>query len=533
MEDEEMLQERKRIISILVFICALQLAVSIFWGSKKSYLFFDEVFSYKAANSTNDLDSEFLENTWMDESWFLNFMSADSEHRFEYSIPYQNQVEDVHPPLFYLFLHTTCSMIPEEFSYWAGISVNILFFVGCTIVLYFLGKEIFGNPTCGLLVGLLYAVSYGGINTMVYIRMYMLLTLMTLLHALVYIKYFEAKVVDWKAYAYLALTLVLGVLSQYYFLFVAFFFGIWYTIKLFFEKRYQVLCRYILTVAISAVGSLIIWPSMIIHLFGGGRGEEARGNLLALEGYFSSIRETFRIINNDMFTKMLPIILVGILVLLFINKRKGYHIEAGNAKKAFAVFFVCFGYFLLVTKVAPYMVDRYVMPIYPLVYLLVIGVVYKLLEKIIPVKYAIVLCMIGFGGLSAIHMVHSGIPYTYAKHADNLERQEIAAEYHDKYALYISDNKGAHYYDAVQMLKEYKGYYYVYDLTLIEQTQKDMDVIANEDSLIVYVKDKRSFEEAKDFVENVFPGCSFDKDSRVDEDEKWDVYLIDLKVTKE
>ena len=165
------MRKNKSIIYIMVIICIIQIAASLFVGSKKNYLFFDEVFSYKAANSTNEQDTEFLENTWMDESWFSNFMSADTEHRFEYSIPYQNQVSDVHPPLFYLFLHTTCSMIPEGFSYWSGLSINILFFVGCTITLYFLGQQFFGNKICGLLAAFLYAISYGGLNTMVYIRM--------------------------------------------------------------------------------------------------------------------------------------------------------------------------------------------------------------------------------------------------------------------------------------------------------------------------------------------------------------------------
>ena len=146
-----------------------------------------------------------------------------------------------------------------------------------------------------------------------------------------------------------------------------------------------------------------------------------------------------------------------------------------------------------------------------------------------PLKFAVGLCILGFGGLSAIHMVHSGIPYTYVKHAENLERQEIVETYHDNYALYISDNKGAHYYDAVQMLKEYKGYYYVYDLSTVEQTQKDMELLSDEKQLLVYVKNKRTFEESKAFVEKVFPECSFDETSRIDEDEKWDVYLVEIQ----
>lgn len=520
------LQDKKNVIVVLVIICALQLTLSIFWGNKKNYLFFDEVFSYPAANNVNGVDSGFDENVWMDDSWFENFMSADLKHRFDYSIAYENQVNDVHPPLFYFFLHTACSFIPEQFSYWAGIGVNILFFMGCSIVLYFLGKEVFGSKICGLLVAFLYAISYGGLNTVVYIRMYMLLTLAVLLHALVYLIYFEKKEISAKSYLFLALTLVAGVLSQYYFLFIAFFFGAWYTIKFIMEKRYQVLLKYLATILVSAGVSLLIWPVMLVHLFGGGRGEEARGNLLSLNGYFGDLKEMFRVMNNDMFTKLLPVILLGLVVLAAICFKKGYQVRKECCKKVVTILFVCAGYFLIVTKAAPYQVDRYVMPIYPLIYLLLIGAAYMLLSKLLTKKIAVALCVWGFGGLSLIHMVHSGIPYTYEKNQDNIERRAVVEEYQDHYALYISDNKGCHYYDAVQMLKEYKGYYYVYDLTSVEQTKKDMEILEDENNLIIYVKNTRTIEEAESFVQEVFPESTLDESNLLDEDEKWNVYLL-------
>ena len=144
---------RQKATVALIVICVLQIAVSLFFAGQKNYLFFDEVFSYPAANG--DLEQVMEENIWLDESWFLDYMSVDKAERFNYTIPYQNQVSDVHPPLFYMFLHTACSMVPEEFSYMAGIAFNIAFFVGCTIGLYFLGKELFGSQMYGLLRGVL------------------------------------------------------------------------------------------------------------------------------------------------------------------------------------------------------------------------------------------------------------------------------------------------------------------------------------------------------------------------------------------
>lgn len=520
------LNDKKNVILILIVICVIQFTCSLYWIGQKNFLFFDEVFSFRAANGA--LAMEFPENVWLDENWYLDYMTVAEGDCFNYAIPYRNQIKDVHPPLFYMFLHTACSLMPREFSFYVGTAFNLVFFLICSIALYFLGKELLGDKACALLCSFLYAVSYGGINTMVYIRMYMLLTLMVILHVYVYIRYFEKPEIPWKGYLLLALTLVGGVLSQYYFLFVAFFFGAWYTIKFILEKRYKVLAKYLATIFTSATCSLVIWPSMLRHLFGGGRGEEARGNLLSMDGYFSSVKEMFRILSNEMFTKMLPVILLGLMFLTILCLKIGKRIEWTSLKKASVVIFVCVGYLLLVAKVAPYMVDRYIMPLYPLVYMLVIGASYLLIGKIIPKKFAVPICVLGFGGLTAIHMLVSGIPYTYQKHPDNIERRAIVEEYQNSYALYISDNDDEHFYDAVQMLKEYKGFYYVYNLENVDTAKEDMEILSSEQYLLVYVKNKRTTEEANIFVQNVFPGCELNEQNLMDIDEKWDVYLLEI-----
>lgn len=39
------------------------------------------------------------------------------------------QTYDVHPPFYYLLLHTVCSLFPGRFSKWSGIGLNIVLFV--------------------------------------------------------------------------------------------------------------------------------------------------------------------------------------------------------------------------------------------------------------------------------------------------------------------------------------------------------------------------------------------------------------------
>lgn len=520
---------KKHIGIALILICCLQFLISVYWCGKKDYLFFDEVFSYAAANNEESIFYEFKDNQWMDESWFNNYMGVSSEHRFEYSIPYRNQTRDVHPPLFYFFLHTASSMVPGEFSFMAGMSFNILFFIGCTIGLYFLGKELFGNSACGLLAGLLYAISFAGLNTVVFIRMYMLMTFFTVWHVLVYLKYIDKEQITIKGGALLSLTLIGGVLSHYYFLFVAFCIAVWYTLKLFLKKKYTVLAKYLGTIMLSAVMTLMVWPTMLTHLFGAGRGKEAQSNLLNLTGYLGDLKTLFTVLNNDLFTKMLPVILMGIIGLMLLWRRKKVPLLNGeHIKKMLMVLFVSAGYFLLVAKIAPYKVDRYVMPIYPLVYVLIIGIVFELLSKLVKRKSAAVLCILGFGGLSAIHMVHSGIPYTYVKNPENIERQAIVENYCDNYAIYISDNGECHHFASAQILRNYKAFYHVYDLTTVEQTKEDMEILQDEKTVVIYVSKSCNMDEVNIFMGKVLEETSQKDIMLLDEDESWDVYCVKL-----
>lgn len=506
----------KKIIYILLFICALQLLLALFWADKKSYLFMDELFSYAASNRIEGIETDLPANEWLDGGWLTEYMSADEEHRFEYSIPYRNQETDVHPPLFYLILHTACSLIPEEFSYWSGTGCNIVFFITSTIALYFLGKELFQDKVCGLLAALLYSISYGGLNTMVFIRMYMLLTLLVVLHTYVYLKYFEQDDTPVRGYVLLAVTVILGMLTQYYFVFIAFFFGVWYALKFFFKKQYKRLGRYMTAAAISAGCSIACYPTMIKHIFGTSRGAEARENLASSEGYLGNLVTMWKLLDSQLFTNLFIVIflmMVLLLAVVFVKKQRVW--DTAMLTKLGAVMTACAGYFLVVTKIAPYQIDRYIMPIYPLVYLLIIGLMYRLIKAIIPQKTAIILCILGFGGLSAVHMVHSNIPHTYSEDVIITPRLELAEEYKDCYVLYIGEREEdiPKYYDVLQVLSKYKGFYYIDDLSKEKQISNDMERLQDEEQLIIYVNHNAQIMD----LENTH---------FLQRDEEWDVYLM-------
>lgn len=520
------LTDKKIDVYILILICVIQLFLSLFWISQKRYLAPDELFSYVSANNTEYIGTV-PKDQWLDEEWYVDYVSAHPEHRFEYSIPYHNQDKDVHPPLFYLFLHTASSIVPDEFSFWAGTAFNVLFFIVCTVVLYFLGKEVFKSRNCGLLTAFLFSISYAGLNTMVFVRMYMLMTMIVLLHALVYMKYIEQENIPWKGYLFLGMTLAAGMLTQYYFVIIAFFFAVWYGVRFLYQKQYKKVGKFVATFAVSAVVSIGLYPTMLHHIFSTGRGVEARENFASAEGYLEKLKTMWKLLDSQLFTNLFVLIFFAVIVLsvIYVIRAKSVHKQVLG--KIGVILLACGGYFLIVTKIAPYQIDRYLMPIYPLVYLVIVGGMFKLMEKVIPAKAALVLCALGFGGLSAIHMVHSAIPYTYAKDVVVSPRLELAEEYSDSYAVYIGEEEDMYdYFNAIQVLKEYKGFYNIGNLDNVSEIRKNMECLEGEERIVLYVNHEIDMEEVVTCMEELFPDAGLSDESPLHTDEEWSVYLI-------
>lgn len=524
--------KNRKIFMILILICSLQCVLSLFWASRKSYLSPDELFSYVSANNI-DYIGEIPKNTWLDHTWYEEYVSANEDHTFEYSIPFQNQEKDVHPPLFYFLLHTACSLIPGEFSFWAGTGVNLLIFLACTIGLYYLVKETFSSR-CGLLVAFLFGVSDVGVNTLVFVRMYMLMTLFVILHAYVYMKYFDRDKITAKGCWLLAITLILGMMTQYYFVLIAFFFALWYGIRFLYNKEWKKLAKFVSVFIGSAITCILIYPPMIHHIFGTSRATEAREKFVASEGYFENLKKMWEILNSQIFSKVFLLLIIVIFVLLIVCLKKKKEMNDIPFAKTGAILLTCVGYFLLVTKIAPYQIDRYLMPIYPLIYLLVVGFMYSLMKKLISEKFAMILCIIGFCGWSVLHMLHAGIPYTFSDDIVITPRLDVTEEYGDCYALYVGNEDEMYaYFDALQVLKEYKGFYNLEMKSDVSEIQKDMMKISDEERIVLYVEDKMNLDKVRTFIEQLFPEKAVNLKNRLHKDENWEVYLIEDRAVEE
>ena len=185
--------------SIVVLIIAIQVLVMVYHGMIKEGYFTDEVSSYGLSNSYYEPfiqnDEDFIERYYTKEE-LTDYLSV-TDDGFSYDSVYYNQTKDVHPPFYYFIFHTLSSLFPNNYSKLIGLSINILIFILIDIMVYRLVFESV-NREAGICALIIWGFSAGAINTITFVRMYALLSLLVLMFIYLLRKFikFEAKKVD-------------------------------------------------------------------------------------------------------------------------------------------------------------------------------------------------------------------------------------------------------------------------------------------------------------------------------------------------
>lgn len=174
------------------------------------------------------------------QSEFLNYVAPQGSTRFDYASVYYNQTQDVHPPLFYFLLHTVCSLFPGSFTKWTGLGMNFVLLGGTLAALYALGMELFADWKKALFVCALYAFNREMISNVTMVRMYMLMTLLTILLALLVAKSLRRPSVP--KYLLIGVTIYLGMMTQYFFVVYAFLLCAAYDLYLMFRREWEKCC---------------------------------------------------------------------------------------------------------------------------------------------------------------------------------------------------------------------------------------------------------------------------------------------------
>ena len=166
----------------LVFCLSLILTVGLYFTFQKQGLFIDEIYSYGLSNSEyapflKDLKGGDVVGQIYTRQDLMDYVAVQEGESFGFfQSVYYNQEQDVHPPLYYFFLHLASLLTPNRLSPWSGLALNYVFFLALLLLLDALGRRLFSHPAARWSTLLCYGLSSLALSALNMIRMYMLLS---------------------------------------------------------------------------------------------------------------------------------------------------------------------------------------------------------------------------------------------------------------------------------------------------------------------------------------------------------------------
>ena len=383
---------KKREVLIIILILFVQTVLFIIAGINKSYIHMDEAYSLGLANyeRTEIQENDDFYNTWHDKEYYSDYLEVNSDEQNDFSPVYENQKNDVHPPFYYLLLRIFMGFHVGNFSKWSGIILNIIIYCFITVLIYLITKKILGNVhKCeqkSAVIALLSSITLASISNVIYIRMYALATLNIIATTYFHLKLLDKTKNDFKSFLPVGICALIGSLTHYYYLFYLAILVIMFTIKYLKEKSYKELRKYIGTIILAGILSLVIFPYSIKHIFFGYRGKGALNNLTNISQFIISIFEYIFIINVYSFNNTLLLILLFIIGVTIYKNLKKAKVTKEKNKYIKYITVPTFFYFILVSIVSPYITLRYIAPVGSLIFILVMYYIITLSEKIFKEK---------------------------------------------------------------------------------------------------------------------------------------------------
>lgn len=465
---QKKLTSAKLAAGILLILILAQAAAVIALGTQKNSYFIDELYSYGLSNSTGGpflrYDEHFYDQ-WHEAGYFRDYLAVERGESFAYAAVYRNQVLDVHPPLYYFGLHTVSSFFPGVFSKWFGIGLNILILAFCQLLLYLIARQLLDQPLAALLPGLVWG-SLAAVNSALFIRMYLLLTLLALLLVYWHVQLAEKGLTP-RRLAVTGLVLTLGLLTHYYLLILAAMLGLAFAVYLLARRRWQQ-CLYYCGAMLAGTGLFIgLFPAVIRHLFGEALvGTMTRDNLLALGQLPGRLIRYGRGTLLDLFGQagfkalLLPGLAVGLALLILVFRAlrrrrqkpmtaendqavisaKAQHNKRSHRQLVYglALLFVVAATFGVIAQISVVVETRYLYFLYPLLCLGLILLLSITLSRAIRPAGAVLAVLLAVGlSVAAVAATTGRLSYLYPERT--AARERLAAQYSDCDCLFLTE----------------------------------------------------------------------------------------------
>lgn len=529
----------------LVAIILVQTAVYAVIGAKKAYFHMDEIYSYGLANYDRVQlyeDEEFYGN-WHTPEYYDDYLVVNEDEQGDFAPVHENQKNDVHPPLFYLLLRLGMELTPGQFSKWTGIMLNMVIAAVNTVLIYVIIGRILGlkrgewsaRKAKALALTAVVVLGLATVSTVIYIRMYELLTMWILLTTYLHLRLLEvtpkqAKMVSKKVknaegkkeleldvevgkrqwlLLLIGLVALAGVLTQYYYAFFLVALVGYFAVYYIQQKRWKEWWGYLGTLAVAGAVSLVIWPWSVQHLFFSNRGGGVLERFTHPGMLLGDLWQYLGVVDKYAFHYLL---LVAILGLLFLGgralaKREKVSWKMERRRNFVMVLVPSLFYLLIVTAVSPFIELRYVAPVCGLMMMLVVMALWQ------------VMSLVWGGGKWRNWMMAGGIvffavmPVLTGVQPDTMytERAEVV-EWIQKHenvpALYLTQGKGDWVFlNDILLFRELDESYIVKDLQGREeekqaQIQKILQRRNLSNGLIVVVNDDHDETQMIKMIEN-------------------------------
>ena len=333
-----MIKINRKALLFLTGIIILQIFLSIWVCNRNPLHGVDEALSYTFSAREGCYGPESEMNIWFSSEDYLNTVFAvPAEERFDFSIPYNNSMNDIHPPLYFFLLFFVNSIFADSFSWWTALLVNIVCMVLTSIFLFLLSGRLFKNDIYALIPVLMWNLT-GALYAVRYIRMNAVLTTFSVA-LLWYIVFLLQEGISFKRLLPLILISYLGFISQILFAVFSFITTLAAVLYLFIKKNWKHGFMLGFAMSSSLIFFLITWPRFLfLVVYGNPYTEEAAsgyypaspmGRIMFMREYAEvSLSQAF-VHNRFLAMVLLPVLFIAICVFLW--KKKAYKTE--NEKK--------------------------------------------------------------------------------------------------------------------------------------------------------------------------------------------------------
>lgn len=577
------MKDKKRIryeLILVGIIAASLLSIVYCFAFKKEGWHSDEVWSYGFANSYykahihRDADGNLDNiNEWVSSKTLNDYVEVNDGERFSFDSVYNNQINDLSPPLHSMVLHAICSIFPNTFSWWYSFIINIISFILCMIYLY-KTAVVMKNEKIGIVCCILYGVSLAARDTYVYLRMYAMCTAMLMIlfyNMVVYIMNSDQNKTINKNLVGILVVSFLMFLTHYYMIPMVGLITLGACVILMFRRKIKKAIVYGSTQLVSLLISFAVFPS-VLNMFLSHQEQVDNAVAMSLD-YKLPVKIkvligfiTYKLYGIHIYAltdlswiKIVILIVLCILVfispVLFLIRKTKYmdiitnrmkHLGSGlinwirNVNKIyFLIIFVVLAQIVVValTSQMNYMgwdEGRYIMYLYPLVTLFAVSMVYAILSKIGKARLR-KMCMyvVIFAVLVVNYFVRISDDHYYYK--QNIQGEALQKVVKNKKCIFVSKgnwaiiymtpilrysdeyfqtwNEGYDKYDELYREKSKEEIVIIIDVTDLENLNSVNEISEVNDDII---KQQRKYNNILDYYKKIYHADECEKVSTED-----------------